>query len=158
MAFEIKVKLWTKVLQRETRFETGSQTRKVLSQDSSPVHLQIDVFRVAMGNPLNLLASRDPSPLKSEDAAVCPKRDCCCLVAKLCPTLCDPMDCSPPGSSVHGISQATILEWVAISFSRGFSKPRDQTHISCLTGGFLSLGHLGSQKKDCYQPTSCSDF
>ena len=45
----------------------------------------------------------------------------CCSVAKLCPTLCDPMDCSLPGSSVHGISQARILEWVALSFSRGSS-------------------------------------
>ena len=44
-----------------------------------------------------------------------------CIVAKLCPTLCDPMDGSPPGSSVHGILQARILEWVAISFSRGSS-------------------------------------
>ena len=42
-------------------------------------------------------------------------------VVQLCPTLCDPMDCSPPGSSVHGIFQARILEWVAISFSRGSS-------------------------------------
>ena len=40
-------------------------------------------------------------------------------VAQLCPTLCNPVDCSPPGSSVHGILQARILEWVAISFSRG---------------------------------------
>ena len=40
------------------------------------------------------------------------------LVAKLCLTVCDPMDYSPPGTSVHGISQATVLEWVAISFSR----------------------------------------
>ena len=45
----------------------------------------------------------------------------CVLVAQSCPTLCDPMDCSPPGSSVHGILQARILEWVAISFSRGSS-------------------------------------
>ena len=43
---------------------------------------------------------------------------CCCLVTKSCLTLCDPMDCSPPGSSVHGISQARILKWIAISFSR----------------------------------------
>ena len=43
-----------------------------------------------------------------------------------------PMDCSPPGSSVHGISQARILEWVAISFSRGSSWPRDWTRISCI--------------------------
>ena len=42
---------------------------------------------------------------------------CCCLVAKSCPTLCDPMGCGPPGSSVHGISQARMLEWVAIFFS-----------------------------------------
>ena len=49
------------------------------------------------------------------------------LVAKSCPTLWDPMDCSPPGSSIHGISQARILEWAAISFSRGYSWPRDRT-------------------------------
>ena len=48
-----------------------------------------------------------------------------CEVAQLCLTLCDPMDCSLPGSSVHGILQARILEWVAISFSRGSSRPRD---------------------------------
>ena len=46
------------------------------------------------------------------------------------PPLCDPMDCSLPGSSVHGISQARMLEWVAISSSKGSSWPRDQTHIS----------------------------
>ena len=45
-------------------------------------------------------------------------------VAQLCLTLCDPMDCSLPGSSVHGIFQATVLEWIAISFSRGSSQPR----------------------------------
>ena len=47
------------------------------------------------------------------------------------PTLCNPMDCSPPGSSVHGILQAGILEWVAMPSSRGSSQPRDQTHSSC---------------------------
>ena len=50
------------------------------------------------------------------------------LVAQLCPTLCYPMDCSPPGSSVHGILQARILEWVAIPFSRGYSQPRSPAH------------------------------
>ena len=54
------------------------------------------------------------------------------VVTKSCPTLCDPMDCSLPGSSVHGIFQARILEWVAISFSRGSSQPRDQTHDCCI--------------------------
>ena len=54
------------------------------------------------------------------------------LLAQLCLTLCDPLDCSPPGSSVHGILQARILEWVATSSSRGSSQPRDQTHVSCV--------------------------
>ena len=57
---------------------------------------------------------------------------CCCLVLKLHLTLCDPMNCSLPGSSVHGISQARILEWIAISFSRESSWPRDWTLISCI--------------------------
>ena len=55
------------------------------------------------------------------------------LSVKLCPTLCDPMDCSPPGSSVHGILWARILEWVAISFSRGYYWPRDWTCVYCIS-------------------------
>ena len=55
-------------------------------------------------------------------------------VAQSCPTLCDPMDCSPPGSSVHGIFQVRVLEWVAISFSRGSSQLRDQTQVSRIVG------------------------
>ena len=53
-----------------------------------------------------------------------------CMSAQWCLTLCDPLDCSPPRSSVHGIFQARILEWVAISCSRGSSWSRDQPHIS----------------------------
>ena len=60
-------------------------------------------------------------------------------VAQLCPTLCDPMDCSPPGSSIHGILHARILEWVAISFSRGSSWPRDRTQVSCIAGRRFNL-------------------
>ena len=59
----------------------------------------------------------------------------CLLVAQLCPTLCHPMDCSPPSSSVQGILQAWILEWVAISLSRGSSQPRDHSWVSCFAGG-----------------------
>ena len=55
-------------------------------------------------------------------------------VAQSCPTLCDPMDCSLPGSSIHGILQARVQEWVAISFSRGSSQPRDRTRVSCIPG------------------------
>ena len=51
-----------------------------------------------------------------------------------CPTLCDPIDCSLPGSSVHGIFQARVLEWVAISFSRRVSQPRDWTRVSRTVG------------------------
>ena len=51
-------------------------------------------------------------------------------VAQSCPTLCSPMDCSPPGSSVHRIFQERVLEWVAISFSRESSQPRDRTQVS----------------------------
>ena len=54
-------------------------------------------------------------------------------VAQPSPTLCDPLDCSLPGSSVHGISQARVLEWVAIPFSRGSSRPRDGTPVSWVT-------------------------
>ena len=57
---------------------------------------------------------------------------CVCSVAQSCLTLCDPVGCSLPGSSVQGISQPWRLEWGAISFSRGSSRPRDQTCVSCI--------------------------
>ena len=62
----------------------------------------------------------------------------CVLVTQSCPTLCDPMDSSPPGFSVRGILQARILEWLAIPFSRGSSQPRDWTWVSCIAGRFLT--------------------
>ena len=69
----------------------------------------------------------------------------CVLVTKSCPTLCDPMDCSLPGSSVLGILQARILEWVAIPFSSGSSRPRDRTWVSCTDRQILyCLSHQGS--------------
>ena len=67
---------------------------------------------------------------------------CLCSVAKMCWTLCDPLGCSQPGSSVRGISQARKLEWGAISFHRGSSGPRDRAHsscpISCTAGKFFN--------------------
>ena len=65
----------------------------------------------------------DPPSLRSQ---------CCCLVSMSSPILWDPMGCSTPGSSVPGIFQARILEWVAVSFSRGFSQPRKWTCIPCM--------------------------
>ena len=58
----------------------------------------------------------------------------CFLVTQLYLTLCDPMDCSPPGSSIHGIFQVKVLEWIAIGFSRGSSQPRDGTWVSRIVG------------------------
>ena len=60
-------------------------------------------------------------------------------VAQSCPTLCDPVDCSLPGFSVHRIFQARILEWVAISFSSGSSQPRDRTRVSHIPGRRFTL-------------------
>ena len=60
-------------------------------------------------------------------------------VSQSCLTLCDPMDCSLPGSSIHGIFQARVLEWVAVSFSRRSSQPRDQTQVSRITGRRFTL-------------------
>ena len=61
------------------------------------------------------------------------------LVTQSCPTLCDPMDCNLPGSSVHGILQARILEWIAICSSRGSSWLRDWTQVSCIAGRFFTV-------------------
>ena len=59
--------------------------------------------------------------------------------AQSCPTLCNPMDWSLPGSSVHGTLQASILEWVASPFSRGSSQPIDQMQVSHIAGGFFTV-------------------
>ena len=67
------------------------------------------------------------------------KSTCMRLFAQLCLILCDAMDCSLPGSSVHGILQARILEWVVFPFSRGSSKPRDPTQVSHIAGGFFTI-------------------
>ena len=64
---------------------------------------------------------------------------CVFSVAQSCPTLCDPMDYSPPGSSVQWNSQARILQWVAIPFSRRSSRPRDRTQVSCIAGEFFTI-------------------
>ena len=61
------------------------------------------------------------------------------LVTQSCLTLCDAVDCSSPGTSVHEISQARTLEWVVMPFSRGSYQPRDQTHVSCTAGRFFTI-------------------
>ena len=61
------------------------------------------------------------------------------VLAQSCPTLCDPMDGSLPGSSVHGILQARILEWVVMPSSRGSSQPRDRTQVTSTASGFFTI-------------------
>ena len=90
-----------------------------------------------------------------------------CSVTQSCPSLCDPMGCSPPGSSVQGIFQARILKWVAISFSKGSSQPRDWTHISFVGRQILywatweapywnmSLANLNVRPENFYGLKSC---
>ena len=78
-----------------------------------------------------------------------------------CLTLSDPMDCSPPGSSVHGILQARILEWVAMPSSRGSSLARDRTHVSCVscfTGGFFTSESLGKPRIKTWMTVICVNF
>ena len=86
-------------------------------------------------------------------------------VNQLCPTLCDPTDFSLPGFSVHGIFQTRVLEWVAISFSRGSSRPRDGTWVSHIVGRCFyrlsqgspyNLYRLDGVKKQCN--LLCSDL
>ena len=85
----------------------------------------------------SLLCSLRPSDVSSADClAFC---WCCCMCDQSCPTLCGPMDCSPPGSSVHGILQARILEQVAFPFSKGSSHPRDTVSVSCIAGRFFTF-------------------
>ena len=63
----------------------------------------------------------------------------CVLVAQLCPTLCNPKGCSVPGSSIRGILQVRILEWVPIPFSKGSFQPKDRTHVSQISGRFSTI-------------------
>ena len=68
------------------------------------------------------------------------------LFTQSCPALCNTMDCSPPGSCVHEISKARILEWVAISFSKESSQPRDWTRVSCTADRFFTIWAIGKTK------------
>ena len=70
----------------------------------------------------------------------------CVLVAQSCQILCHPMNCSPPGFSVHGFLQARTLEWFAIPFSRGSSQPRDWTLVSCIAGRFFTIWATGENE------------
>ena len=82
-------------------------------------------------------------------------------VDQSCLTLCDPMVCSLPGSSIHGIFQARVLEWVATAFSRGSSWPRDQIRVSCIAGRRFTVWatRVGTKSDEAmilnFHPQSC---
>ena len=105
-------------------------------------HHQVASTRDSTGKPVTTHGSQaQPSvlPIRSVNSVLYKTCVQACVDAKSlksCPTLCDPMDCSPPGSSVHGILQARILEWVAIFFSGRLSRPRDLSQVSCTAGRF----------------------
>ena len=85
---------------------------------------------------------RNPENPTLSERSQTPKAAYCMIlseVAQSCPTLCDSMDCSLPGFSVHGIFQARVLEWVAISFSRGSSQPRNRTRVSCIVDRHFTI-------------------
>ena len=78
-----------------------------------------------------------------------------CLVAQSCPTLCYPMDCSPPGCSIHGILQERILEWVTMPSSKASSQSRVWTQVYYIAGGFFTI--LATREAHCIaQGTPCS--
>ena len=95
------------------------------------------LLHVALPIPMKLFTCIFISALKSENNHVCVCM--CMLVAQSCPTVYDPMDCSPPGSSVHGILQARILEWVAMPFSRGIFPAQGSNQVSHTTGRFFTV-------------------
>ena len=81
---------------------------------------------------------------------------CCCLISESCPTFCNPMNCGPPGPSVHGILQARILEWAAVPSSGGSSDPGIEPVSSALQADSLPLSHQGSTSSAVCQ--RCDQF
>ena len=106
------------------------------SQGSGPA--EFTHYRNLLASPTASPASVSPREAWGWDCLLCNVSSV--FIAQSCLTPCDPMDCSPPGSSVHESLQARILEWVAISSSReGSSQPRDQTQVSCMVGRFFTV-------------------
>ena len=79
-------------------------------------------------------------------------------VTQSCPTLCDPMDCSLPGLSLHGISQSRILEWVAYPFSRRTSWPRNRTRVSCIASGLFTSWAIREAHMKCKNVNNTENY
>ena len=96
-------------------------------------HTVLLYLEISKDSRRKFLAPRNNSGAYYYVLMLCMLHACMLKSYQLCPTLCNPMDYSLPGSSVHGIFQARILEWVAISFSKGSSQPRDPAHVSYIS-------------------------
>ena len=107
------------------------------SDTTERLHFHCSLSCIGEGNGNPLQCSRLENPRVGHDWSDLAALNSLCLVAQSCPALCHPMDCSPLGSSVRGILQARILEWAAISSSRGSSWPRNRTCVSCIVRRIL---------------------
>jgi hypothetical protein len=120
---------------------TESGTTEAAQQQQQQAHIYS--LRLAFGDGANSCTFSPHSgrtyPLNSWRSFLRTHSEVKMLVTQSCLTLCDPIDCNPPGSSVHGIRQARILEWVALSFSRGSSQPRKLNQVSCNAGRFFTI-------------------
>ena len=103
----------------------GNQPQQQVFQDLLSTHCFVGVKKK-----IRQVPSISPFPLREKVERTCARFSLCAKSIQSCLTLCHPMDCSLPGSSVHRIFQAKMPEWVAISSSRGSSQHRDQTHVS----------------------------
>ena len=108
-------------------------------ETSSQIFIRLLIQVCILGNCLTQGKESGKGEGKAIPSAHGVMNNCCCCVIIIQSLSCylQPMDCSPPGSSVHRILQARILEWVAISFSRGSSPPRDQIHVFCIVRWIL---------------------
>ena len=136
--------------------------RLIISSSTSQLESSGHCLQPATLNIAFSSSRSNPWPLGCQES----ERKVKVLVAQSCPTLCDPMDCSPPGSSVSGMLQARILEWVAMPSSRGSSQCRDQTWVSCIAGRFFMIWATGEETARvitfwchgtflCWAPSSC---
>ena len=118
--------------EQEMKRARKKKRAEILKSPGSPGHKGIQVFSTGFHQDLR----RNPGS-RAKTHEQWPFHGV--IVTQSCLTVCAPMDYSLPGSSVHGILQARILEWFAISFSRGSSQPRDQTWVFCIAGRFFTI-------------------
>ena len=139
------------LLQHSAEFISSNLDHSFLQLDSpAPWRCKKGRYWVRLGSNVCVMIHE---PTCSQERRFHLRGGCCCYsAAQECPALCDPMDCSPPGSSVHGILQARVLEWVAMPSSRGSSQPKDGTCVSRIAGGFFTMAALG---KLLYRDDSC---